>query len=911
MALTNPKIFGLAVESKLTDVKNKNLALQNIGINPLDLDIIRGATNAGMTRFDWISFSRLSVPLYKTLDRFNRESNAFSNILEERAGIDQTLFGNLNINGSISGSAIRYRFIDFSDGNKTKIADISTSRVSAWSSSDPRANNQNLETQKLARISYGARIGIVEDGKLVFGKQSTATKAIGNASSTSAVQQDPEGNDILGPANQPRLQTTIVPESVEFPSEVPTSVIKCKIPNPNTGSMEIVSLYTMKGIPLVFKGFFKNLNATVRVSNSNPRVSWKIVETANENLYSNYKNKGTATSTIRFRSPVSRERFIKIYKNPNEITSVQIRSATLRELPSIKLKECTVLDFFNNQIKTFPNFKFITPKLTSLQLGNNPLHLSDIEDERNLNLNILNKIKDVLTSFNLGGTFSGSIERNIISEKLPKLSRFDIGRSGGKSFNQDNRPTGNTQVRLMSGNTLQAPTTGNNEGTEAFCPDVPDGVTFYSISRNSFRSVDRNAIPAGGTVNDVDGNPVSYPNGSFSFKMLPNLVELNCFANEFLDDVDSGGDTTLKSASENKIEVINYSSTDLGIPTNLTNCTSLKRYESTYNGGAVNTPMVNNSTGSYLFDNCTSLERIRFYATDLGQINFPNKFTNPKLQTLDIRLTNIKGGKPQIADASQTHVIHSDTFEDAIELRDLYIQSRYLLEKDIDPQAFTKNTKLTNFRYYSYGRSTGSISALFGNNALLRTVYMVRNAFDGSPPNFASNSLIRIVQLQFNKLNGTIPAYTNLNSLRFLYLNNNELTVLSEFGLLPGLIRFYAHNNQIGGEIPDFSGCNNLRNLTLHRNQFTAYKKGALSKLYKIKYIDLSFNKLSQTSLNNILLDLLENWNSIKRGGVTVNLKSQNGGVIPTPFGAGMDAAKTLSNNGWSIGISGGIQSNL
>ena len=123
MALTNPKIFGLNVESKLTDVKNKNTALQNIGINPLDLDIIRGSANEGMTRFDWISFSRLSVPLYKTLDRLNRESTAFSGILQQRAGIDQTLFGNLNINGSISGSAIRYRFIDFDDGNKTKIAE--------------------------------------------------------------------------------------------------------------------------------------------------------------------------------------------------------------------------------------------------------------------------------------------------------------------------------------------------------------------------------------------------------------------------------------------------------------------------------------------------------------------------------------------------------------------------------------------------------------------------------------------------------------------------------------------------------------------------------------------------------------------------------------------------------------------
>ena len=44
-----------------------------------------------------------------------------------------------------------------------KIADISTSRVSAWSSADPRANDPNLDIQKLAKISYGARVGIVEE----------------------------------------------------------------------------------------------------------------------------------------------------------------------------------------------------------------------------------------------------------------------------------------------------------------------------------------------------------------------------------------------------------------------------------------------------------------------------------------------------------------------------------------------------------------------------------------------------------------------------------------------------------------------------------------------------------------------------------------------------------------------------
>ena len=158
MALTNPKLFGLNIKSELSDVRNKNTALQNLGLNPLDLEIIKGSSNEGMTRYDWFSFSRLTTPIYKTLTRFSGEGSIFNSLLLNRAGTDQTLFGNLDINGSLSGSAVRYRFLEGT--NSGKLADISTSRVSAWSSSDPRANNQNLDTQKKARISYGARVSI-------------------------------------------------------------------------------------------------------------------------------------------------------------------------------------------------------------------------------------------------------------------------------------------------------------------------------------------------------------------------------------------------------------------------------------------------------------------------------------------------------------------------------------------------------------------------------------------------------------------------------------------------------------------------------------------------------------------------------------------------------------------------------
>ena len=117
-----------------------------------------------------------------------------------------------------------------------------------------------------------------------FGTQSTATQALGNDSSNTLPQKDAAGNDIPGPAGQPRLQTSLVPEEKEFDSEVPTSKIKCKI------GTETVFLYAMKGIPLTFRGFFRNLNASVNIdygAGGSIPASWKIVETGNASRYTN------------------------------------------------------------------------------------------------------------------------------------------------------------------------------------------------------------------------------------------------------------------------------------------------------------------------------------------------------------------------------------------------------------------------------------------------------------------------------------------------------------------------------------------------------------------------------------------------------------------------------------------------
>ena len=890
MALTNPKLFGLNVRTLLADVESKNTAIQNLGLNPLDLEIIKGSTNAGMSRFDWVSFSRLKNPIYRTLDRFSSESGTFNSILLNRAGTDQTLFGNLDINGSLSGSAIRYRYRDFSQsisiGNFNtgyKIADISTSRVSAWSSADSRASDPDPDIQKLAKISYGARVGIVQGGKLEFGDQSSGVSGA-------------------------RLQTTVRPEIKEFPSEVPTSRIKCKI------GTEIVYLYAMKGIPLVFKGFFRNLNAEAVVDSSVTKASWKIVETANENLYTNYTNQGSGTSSIRYRSPISRERFIKLYKNPNDIQRITIRSANLRELPSTQLINCTTLDFAYNQLKTFPNFTFIAPSLFTLNIMRNPFYLSDIESERRFNAAVIAKIPDNLTDLNMEGTFYGSIERNIISARLTNLTSFNCARGGGAYFHQDTRNNSGTVLTEVRLNGADPATKGSDSGNSSFCPDVPNTVTSYNIGSNDFRSVDDNAIGIGSTANDSNGNAITYSKGSFSYKKLPDLISLSIAGNYYLSD----GVHSLESS--NTISTINYSSTNVAIPNNLGGKSNLTSFTSTYNRNSSG-QLVNNSTGNYLFQSCVSLTRLHFYRTDLGSINFPVNFTNPALTYLDLRYTNILGGKPQTALSAQEYVIYEDTFKDAVAISSLFIDSSNLGvgfptgKNRIHPNAFKFNPELYYIWYRSHNKTEGNISQLFNANPKLQYVWMQNNKFSGTIPNFVGNPNIYYVNLQYNQLSGSIPGFKNLNNLRFLYFQNNNLTGITEPGSLPNLRTYQAPNNQLAGQIPDFSGCTNLRSLTLRNNLLTSYKVGAFATLYRVNFIDLKFNNLSQTDLDNILIDLHKNWESIKRGGVSINLKNQtvndpnspNNGAQIVPSEAGFKKARILEANGWSIGITFGI----
>ena len=802
MALRNPKLFGLNVFSALADVVDREQSLNSLNLSSRDLDIIRGSQNAGASSGDWISFSRLIDPLYRTLDRYKTDSEAYGTLLDARAGTERTLFGNLNINGILSGNAVRYRYLDGTGpGATVKIADISTSRVSAWSS---------VGVGTTVPISYGAQVSIKSGGALQFGTQSGTTG--------------------------PRLRTSLVPQVKEFASEFPTSKITCTI-----GGQSVV-LYAMKGIPLIFTGFFRNLDASISLTSliSNTSASWKIVETANPNNFTNFANRGNTTSSINFRSSVSRERYIQFYYNPDNISKITLTSANITELPAVKLQNATELNFSNNQLRNFPDFTFISPTLQSLNLINNPLSQSEIETERKLNSAVLNKIPTSVRDLYLAKTFYGSIPQNIIANRFTNLRTLYLSRVAGPYFHPD---TNDATCQL---------------------PNVPNTCETYSVYNNDFRAF--------GTTSGNNKN----------IQDLTGLISIDVSANYYL----SG---SFSIATDNiVIQSINSHSTALQLPTGLSgknSFTTLYHYWCRSAG-----PLVNG--GTYLYDNCNSLSTLHLYCSIVtGRLP---KFTNAKLTYLDLRLTNLTGGGP--TDGDNDYVIPERTFEKCTNLVYMLIQSVNLLTAPIHPNVFSYTPNLYYLWYISYGRTIGNIPSLTLNSNLQYLVLHYNN-FTGTMPSFASNPNIRYVDITYNALSGAIPPLKNLQNLNRLLVYNNQFTSLSTFANLSNFQYFYAQSNKLSGEIPSFAGCPNLLYLILFNNLLTDYKTGALATNYRLNYLDLSGNLLTGQAVNQIIADLLINYNTVNRGGVTVNLRGGNA----LPSGVALDSIDILRSKGWSI----------
>jgi len=849
MAFKTQVYYGYKIENNLADVINSNEALQTIGLNVGDLDIIRGSSDSGILRDDLIAVSGLDREVYRTLDRYIGDTEEYRNILTNSAGADKVLFGNINVNGAIGGSGIRYKYLN--DNNELKIADISTSRTSAWSTATGNPTDSDP-------IFYGNQIQVSSGGKI----------------SVDQIQ--------WGQRAEPR----------EFDAEVATHKITTTIND------QVVKLYAMKSIPLKLEGYFSNFTGTVRINQVNDlKVSWKITNQINSSDVQKYANFGnTSESTLRYGSVTGAPRAIEVYYPPDNITGLFFRFIGLKELPPASLTNLNDLNVSFNEIDTIPNINIFAPNLQSLDISRNNLTFSPDKTLRKLGVEAVSRLPSSLRSLTAYSTFSGSIrcvQTDTSGEPiLDSGNNFVEGSPGGKSVIEARFPN---LVTLNFGRP-------NTEDIPFFAPDSYDSLAFLPSVSNTCQNYNCN-------YNDFRRVPSS------GVKNLTNLRNLNLYSNYNLVDtgtfgVDSDVIETINIGRTilpipdlgNRLQLTRFSyrynrnknPLFAGTPGSFTDggykfrsCTSLNTldlYESNVEGFIPR------------FSGNNSLQRIEMYNCDSITGGRP-----------DNGFHGYANGK--------TYIMYNDTFADTPDLRFFRVRSRSLLEGVGFEENTFNGLRRLDFLYWMSYRRTGrggnvQLPNISGCQSL-RHLIMPVNDFTGSIPSMVSNDRIYYIHLAHNKLGGQIPSFTSRLNLAFVFLYDNNLTSFPGFVNLPRLQTAYLHQNQIEGAIPNFSGeTPNLKRLYLYNNRFDFYTKGSFVELTRLQKLDISRNDLSTSDLNNIITDLYENYLLAQRGNVSINLRSQSNaqGYNPSSSGPATEQAvkekiDALRNAGWTINL--------
>lgn len=848
MAFGTRVFYGFKVTNNLSDIINANLALQRLNLNIGDLDVIRGAASElGASREDLIAISGLNRDIYKTLDRYIGDSSQYKEVLDRSAGADTALLGNLNINGPIGGSAVRYRFLN-PVTEEPGYADISTSRVSAWSTT-------TNPVQESDPIFYGAQVKINSDNQNVGGTVFVDKLTWGQVA-------------------QPKL----------FDAEIPTHKITTSI------NGQTVKLYAMKSIPLKLDGFFRNFNGNVLITPlSDLKVSWRIINKTNATDEQRYPNLGSTTSaTLNYRSVSAAPRLIEIYYPPDNIRSITLTSVGLSTLPAASLSNLDQLNISFNEIKQMPNLNLFAPNLATLNIFRNNLYLAETENLRKLNIVVVNRMPQSLTSINMYGTFFGAIRvvntsgaqvapnsagsRSVFEHRFPNLVTLNLQRGSGAFFTPD------------------------EYDPDSHLPSVPISCENYFMGSNDFRT-----IPTTGV------------------KDRTNLKNFSLRDNNLLRD-------TTFSLSSLQLENVDISATRLPIP-DLKSRPSLQTFSYSYGGEqelALNLTSlyVNDSQeSSYKFNACTGLRSLGFYGSRAS--GFIPKFkNNQSLTFVDFyaaqRLTGGRpnGGEHGYGDGS-TFVMYKDTFNDARNISFFRVLSYSLLVgKGFEADTFANLRNLDYLYWYSYFR-TGSGGGVqlpnISSCQRLRYFIMPVNAFTGPVPSFVSNNNIYYIHLAYNNLAGPVPSFGNKLNLSYLFLYNNQLSSFPGFSNTPRLYFVYLQNNQITGNIPFLSNdAPSINRLYLFNNQFSGYELQSFAGLLRLQIVDVSNNNLSTSDLNNIIDDLFINYNAAPRGGVSINLRSQSRavGYSPSPSGSSREQEirekiTFLQSRGWTINIGG------
>ena len=563
-------IYGINAGNGLTELPSKLKALETLGLKADDLNTIGNTDNkSGAARTNLASkintnqFHHLSMgsgsPSQKfpenildRIDRFSRASNQLNRKIEELAGPKiqsqsgintESIQGNIAVNGPIGAPSIRYfstELLNADDGTFEPL-DISTSRVSSWSTSKPT-------------LSFGGDLTI-DSLSPAHGSGNPSLNLLPNLTK-------PEGNETpklhIGKIQiDGRLQQAPI-TSRAFAAEQATHKLKVKI------NGEELYLYAMKNIPMQFHGVFKGPGQATNNALMNVNIAEGLAEgTFNRTDYRIIRGNQielelrTADTNnpdaLFFSNNSTRSRTIEVYQDPAKIGELitnggQVVNYGLKitNFPNANFSRLKTLSFPGNNLTTIPNLAEITKDSTGVSnleivnLRRNNFYTSPTGSLPNLNRITNDSLRrfppsllslDIIGSFGVGGNSANKL--NAVSENFkrlfPNLQTLQIGENN---------------------NTLNSPC----------LPEVGRSVETYKYRHQDFRTVPGGSVVQRITLDEAGVTDIlGTPSEAADIKIRRAL-------NFFKIEITNGGEGYTADLSEQKFSTHSLTKSGGGSP---------------------------------------------------------------------------------------------------------------------------------------------------------------------------------------------------------------------------------------------------------------------------------------------------------------------------------------------------------
>lgn len=785
--------FGLNVDYDLSEISDKRIALKSLGLDLDDLDVIRGAANQGVTQDDLITLSGLNFDAKRRMFGIDAVLNNYERLFQAYpTNLDDRYPANININNQYVTKALKYDYFNY-DLKRVTTADVSTSRISSWSS----FNDSNA----YAPIFYG---GDVE----VRPQNNNKSKIIAS-----------------------RLKLTKEPVPLRYASEVPTNVMKIEI------NGEIKEVFVMKGIPLKLEASLSritsdNLNHVVEITDPDydPKPVWTVRNVDNNALYE-FENLD-AIDGINFQDFVFRERLIEFYYNPIKILQLTAKRLGLKSFPKSNLGALTYLDLSANDLREIPDLKFISP--VALRIAN--MAFNDIN-------------RTSLTAQQQISRISTSIEELYIED----------------TFEDDNIDSGYLDFSALTNLKILDFAAGKRmiDGGR-YTPKVnTSSIEEYFVNAHQFLRLDSSLFTAPNLKKiNISDNSMGYHEPYLN----STVIEEYSSGGNNHKIIDLSNRTSLKSYSHGGVAFSapnNAPMPWLNMDTNrpVSGCTALTKWEmaSTNIKGTLST----------VLRNLPSLKEVNLATTEISGIMADGTFNGSAL------VDNFELGSAFLGSANEDNFFGSTVLDALQSLRRISITGDLTSEeyRELD----VSNSIIARSLIKS-PRIKGRLPNLSFNDELF-DLAIRQTKINGSLPTFENNPLIGLIDLSANEISGYMPSF-DLNQLTSLNLSDNYIVSDDDnewpVWRLPRCTFIDVSFNSLEGGVPSFTNVPVVSFLDMSNNSLSVFSRGTLNANYKLKTLNLSNNNFGQTSLENILNDLLNNYQGFNRTRVKVNLTGNN-----------------------------------